>query len=167
MRKTSEEITREVFGQGSRWIGWNNWLKHQVIFKHILKKVEEGKVIRSRRSFYLRCQSGGWAEAEMIKANIDPSSGDLVSVEIPSYDTTDRLIVTRNQSCFVEDKTKQTSFGEMFEDPWRPTYEELDLFQVLYGEEQALIEMNKAFFGVIKKFDRAVNNLSIQIVYPS
>lgn len=84
MRKTSKEIAREVFGQGARWIGWNHWIKHQVFFKFLECRVEKGIDVNSRASFYLKTKTdSSWDIEKMVKANIDPQSGDLVSLEIP------------------------------------------------------------------------------------
>lgn len=77
MRKTSEEITREVFGQSARWIGWDNWLKHQPIFKYIEKKVEEGLSIMSTRHFMARRPMGAMAQDMIYVATNDRRTGPL------------------------------------------------------------------------------------------
>jgi hypothetical protein len=167
MRKSQEEITREVFGQGSRWIGWNHWLTHQLVFKYIWNKVEQGTILGSRASFYLRTRTeSNWATKDMIKVNIDNQTGDLSSVEIPGGDGKSRLTVMANCSVWLDSDGVSVTLSEMFEDPWRPTFEELDLFQVLYGDEQILIDINREFFGITRKFDKAVGNMTISTFYP-
>lgn len=167
MRKSDEEITREVFGQGSRWIGWNHWLKHQVFFKYLDYKVEKGLEILSRASFYLKTSSDSpFDTITMIKVNIDPQTGDLVSVEIPGYTNKARLIVTANACTYDNGNGAKIHLSELFEDPWRPTFEELDLFEVLYGDEHILIQMNREFFGVVRKFDKAAGTNTLSVFYP-
>ncbi|MGX4995955.1 hypothetical protein [Enterobacter hormaechei] len=169
MRKTTEEITREVFGQGARWIGWNHWLKHQVFFKFLEYRVERGIDVDSRASFYLKTPvDSSWDTEKMVKANIDPQSGDLVSIEIPGSGikgNRPRLLVTAN-SCTYEDCGVKTHLSEMFDDPWRPTSEELDMFKMLYGDEQMLIDMNQAFFGAIRKLEKAAGSNTLSVFFP-
>lgn len=166
MRKSSEEITREVFGKGSRWIGWEHWLKHQIIFKYIMHKVEQGSIISNRASFYIKTKmEAGWTTKDMMKVNIDPETGDLKSVEIPGGDGKSRLTVTSNACVYSDGDKKEVQFSEIFEDPWKPTFEELDLFQVLYGDEQILIDMNREFFGIVRKYDKAAGNNQVSIFH--
>lgn len=169
MRKTSKEITREVFGQGARWIGWNHWIKHQVFFKFLECRVEKGIDVNSRASFYLKTKTdSSWDIEKMVKANIDPQSGDLVSLEIPGIGIKGlraRLVVSAN-SCTYECDGVKTHLPEMFEDPWRPTFEELDMFQMLYGDEQMLIDINREFFGVVRKLDKAAGSNTLSVFFP-
>lgn len=169
MRKSQEEITREVFGQGARWIGWNHWLKHQMFFKFLDYRVEKGIDVNSRASFYLKTKmDSSWEMDKMVKANIDPETGDLVSVEIPGIGIKglrSRLVVTEN-SCTYECDGAKTHLSEMFDNPWRPTFEELDMFQMLYGDEQMLIEMNREFFGVVRKLDKAAGSNTLSVFFP-
>lgn len=168
MRKTTEEITREVFGQGARWIGWNHWLKHQVFFKFLEYRVEKGIDVNSRASFYLKTKiDSSWEMEKMVKANIDPETGDLVSVEIPGLVLSrSRLTVTENSCIYDNGAGLKTHLVEMFDDPWRPTFEELDMFQMLYGDEQMLIDMNREFFGVIRKLDKAAGSNALSVFFP-
>uniref|UniRef100_UPI003D4A2062 hypothetical protein n=1 Tax=Escherichia coli TaxID=562 RepID=UPI003D4A2062 len=169
MRKSQEEITREVFGQGARWIGWNHWLKHQVFFKFLEHRVERGIDIDSRASFYLKTKmDSSWEMDKMVKANIDPETGDLASIEIPGIGIKGlraRLVVTEN-CCTYECDGVKTHLSEMFDDPWRPTFEELDMFQMLYGDEQMLIDMNREFFGVTRKLDKAAGSNTLSVFFP-
>lgn len=168
MRKTSEEITREVFGQGARWIGWNHWLKHQVFFKFLEYRVERGIDVDSRASFYLKTKTdSSWDIEKMVKANIAPESGDLVSLEIPGLMLSrSRLTVTENSCIYDNGARLKTHLTEMFDDPWRPTFEELDMFQMLYGDEQMLIDMNREFFGVTRKLDKAAGSNTLSVFFP-
>lgn len=170
MRKTSEEITREVFGQGARWIGWNHWLKHQVFFKFLEHRVQVGIDVDSRASFYLKTKAdSSWQVDQMVKANICPESGDLVSLEIPGLGiegNRSRLTVTATSCTYDDGKGMKNNLSELFEDPWRPTFEELDMFQMLYGDEQMLIEMNREFFGVTRKLDKAAGSNTLTVFFP-
>lgn len=168
MRKSQEEIIREVFGQGARWIGWNHWLKHQVFFKFLENRVERGIDVDSRASFYLKTKmDSSWDTKNMVKANIDPETGGLVSLEIPGLLLSpSRLTVTANSCVYEDGAGLKTQLSELFEDPWRPTSEELDLFEVLYGDEQILIEMNQEFFGTIRKLDKAAGSNTLSVFFP-
>lgn len=170
MRKTTEEITREVFGQGARWIGWNHWLKHQIFFKFLEYRVEVGIDLNSRASFYLKKKEDPtWDTGGMVKVNVNSQDGDLVSVEIPGQGmkgNRSRLTVTANDCTYEDDTGVKTQLTELFDDPWRPTSEELDLFRMLYGDEQMLIEMNREFFGVTRKLDKAAGSNTLSVFFP-
>lgn len=170
MRKSQEEITREVFGQGARWIGWNHWLKHQVFFKFLEDRVDRGIDVNSRASFYLKTKmDSSWDTDGMVKANIDPNTGDLVSLEIPGLGLKGmkpHLTVTANSCTYDDGSGVKTLLPEMFDDPWRPTFEELDMFQMLYGDEQMLIDMNREFFGVTRKLDKAAGSNTLSVFFP-
>lgn len=164
MRKTSEEITREVFGQSARWIGWDNWLKHQPIFKYIEEKVEEGLSVMSTRHFMVRHPRGATAQ-DMIYVAIDHKTGALDGLTIPgAFDVKDTLHMRPNSSR-INLGEYQMDVSEMFEDPWRPTIEELDLFEMLYGDAQVLIELNRGFFGTVQKFNKAALRKETKIVF--
>lgn len=171
MRKSSEEITREVFGQGARWIGWNHWLKHQVFFKFLEYRVDRGIDVNSRASFYLKTKmDSSWDTDRMVKANIDPNTGDLVSLEIPGLGLKGmkpHLTVTANSCTYDDGNGVKICLPEMFDDPWRPTFEELDMFQMLYGDEQMLIEINREFFGVTRKLDKAAYSNTLSVFFPT
>ncbi|ATS93579.1 hypothetical protein P1A145kb_p179 [Pectobacterium phage DU_PP_I] len=168
MRKTSEEITREVFGQGARWIGWNHWLKYQVFFKFLEYRVERGIDVDSRASFYLKTKTDSSGDIEkMVKADIDSETGDLVSLEIPGLILSrSRLTVTGNSCIYDNGAGLKTHLTEMFDDPWRPTFEELDMFQMLYVDEQILIDMNREFFDVTRKLDKAEGSNTLPVFFP-
>lgn len=171
MRKDQDEIIREVFGQGARWIGWNHWLQHQVIFKFIQHKVEKGIEVMSAKDFYIRLTKEGHVNTEtMIRANIDKDTGDLVSVNIPCYDGKAMIVVKENSSVYWANTdpigATGTDLQEMFDDPWKPTHEELDLFKMLYGDEQLLIDINKEFYGTVMKYNRAAGSNNVAIFYP-
>lgn len=169
MRKTSEEITREVFGKGSRWIGWDNWLKHQPIFKHIEKKVEEGREVLSTRDFFVQRRGGDLKDS--IFVCVDNRTGQLKNVLIPSYIEPGGLMVEKKSSTYFPNGDTKTTvslgigLGEMFDDPWRPTSEELDLFQVLYGDEQVLIDMNRKFYGTVLSYNKSVLKGDVKILF--
>lgn len=164
MRKSSEEITREVYGQGCRWIGWDNWLKHQPIFKYIEEKVEEGVSVLSTRHFFVRHPLSSAADS-MIFVEVDHKAGLLNSITIPgSFNELDRLTVRPNSSR-VRLGDHEVEVSEMFEDPWRPTIEELDLFEVLYGDDQVLMELNRGFYGTIQTFNKAALRKETKIVF--
>lgn len=164
MRKSGEEITREVYGQGSRWIGWDNWLKHQPIFKYIEKKVEDGLSVLSTRNFMVKHPLGARTQ-DMIYVAIDHKTGALESLTIPgAFDVNDTLHMRQNSSrvCMGE---YQMYISEMFEDPWRPTIEELDLFEMLYGDDHVLVGLNRGFFGTIQKFNKAALRGEAKILF--
>lgn len=164
MRKSDEEITREIYGQGSRWIGWDNWLKHQPIFKYIERKVEEGLSVMSTRHFMVRHPMGETAQ-DMIYVAINHNTGALESLTIPgSFDVKDTLLMRPNSSQ-INLGEYQVDVSEMFEDPWRPTIEELDLFEMLYGDDQVLMELNRGFFGTVQKFNKAALRKEAKIVF--
>jgi len=164
MRKTSEEISRAVYGQSSRWIGWDNWLKHQPIFKAIEEKVEEGLSVMSTRDFMVRRPMSATVQ-DMIYVAINHKTGELDSLTIPgSFDPRDTLRVRANSS-LINLGDFRGEIAEMFEDPWRPTMEELDLFEVLHGEDQVLLELNRGFFGTIQKFNKAALRKETKIVF--
>lgn len=164
MRKTSEEITRAVYGESSRWIGWDNWLKHQPIFKYIEKKVEEGLSVMSTKHFMVRHPLDPYAW-DMIYVAINHKTGALDSLTIPgSFDARDTLLVRANSS-LINLGDFRGEISEMFEDPWRPTFEELDLFEVLYGDDQVLLELNRGFFGTVQKFNKAALRKETKIVF--
>lgn len=171
MRKSHEEMAREVFGQGSRWIGWGHWLQHQVIFKFIRHKVEKGIEVMSSADFYVRLTKEGHTNTEtMIRADIHKDTGELKAVKIPCYDGKAMIVVKENSSVYLANTDPLGSPGidlqEMFDDPWRPTHDELDLFQMLYGDEQLLIDINKEFYGTVMKYNRAAGANNVAIFYP-
>lgn len=171
MRKSQEEIIREVFGQGARWIGWHHWLKHQPIFKFIEHKVERGLDVMTTKDFFVRLVKEGQTNTDsMIYASINNATGNLEAVNIPCYDGKGCIRVKSNSSVYYEDVKDTTcrpvELQEMFDDPWKPTHDELDLFQMLYGDEQLLIDINKEFYGTIMKYNRAAGSNTTAIFYP-
>lgn len=40
------------------------------------------------------------------------------------------------------------------------------MFQMLYGDEQMLIDMNREFFGVTRKLDKAADSNTLSVFYP-
>lgn len=176
MRKSDVEITREVFGKGSRWIGWNHWLRHQVFFKYLEKKVEEGSWIGCRADFYLnpnpvRPSVPKPETSEMIRVRIHKDTGGLEGLVIPSATPWSRkkgfLYVEQRSSIYFPDGLKEgVRLEEMFQDPWRPTPEELDLFELLYGDDQILIDMDKAFFSQVRMLEKTINKGNITTYYP-
>lgn len=156
MRKSDEEITREVFGKGSRWIGWNQWLRYQPVFKFIADKVEEGVSVLSTVHFYV---SDGTSMDfdKMIYVSIDHKRGVLETLHIPgSWGGGVSLHMKATSSTYNDNSgTGLKKFAEVFVDPWRPTFEELDLFTVLYGDEQYLIDMDREFYSTISRFNKA------------
>lgn len=161
MRKSDVEIMREVFGKGSRWIGWGAWLQYQPVFKYIAKKVEEGVSVMSTRHFMVSDRRGGQFPGEMIYVDINHRTGELARLVLPGVSGNESIDI-RPQSCHYQDKT----ISEMFDDPWRPTEEELDLFAMLYGDDQILIDMDKEFYATIVHFNKAAlkNNLKINFM---
>lgn len=170
MRKSDVEIMREVFGQGARWIGWNHWLKHQPIFKFIEHKVERGLDVLSTKDFFIRLTKEGHSNSEtMMYAHINKQTGDLDSVFVPTYYGKGAGLTVWANRCRYNDGEAgkgPVDMNEMFEDPWRPTEDELDLFSMLYGNEQILIDMNKELYGTIMKYNRAAGANNVAIFYP-
>lgn len=164
LRTRSENITRELYGKGSRWIGWNNWLRHQPIFKYIEEKVEEGRSVMSIRNFMVRHSMSALSQ-EMIRVAIDHQTGMLDRLTIPGAFNSKDWLRVRSNSSLVNLGDYQVELGEMFEDPWRPTFQELDLFEVLYGDDQVLLELNRGFFGTIQKFNKAALRKEAKIVF--
>lgn len=153
MRKTDKEIMREVFGKGSRWIGWNNWLKHQPVFEFIERKVEEGVSVMSTKHFFVLGKDTRPMDAPYV--NIDHRTGELKCVSFHGEAAHNVLTVNTHGSLFT-DGEKHIQLNDIFEDPWRPTEDELDLFQVLYGDEQLLIDLNREFYAGVLKLNKAV-----------
>lgn len=164
MRKTSKEITREVFGKGSRWIGWDAWLKHQPMFKYIEKKVEEGRQVLSARDFFVQDRSGSFKDSILVCVN--NLTGELETISIAAHADDGGLMVGQRSSDYfpTNDRTNFISLGEMFDDPWRPTFEELDLFQVLYGDEQMLIDMDRKFYGTVLSYNKGALRGDLKLV---
>lgn len=165
MRKTNEEITREVFGKGSRWIGWDNWLKHQPIFKYIEKKVEEGREVLSTRDFFVQHRSGSFKES--ILACIDNRTGELKTISIPAYGETGGIVLNEKTSSYFlsPEEAALIRLEEMFDDPWRPTFEELDLFEMIYGDDQMLIDIDRKFYGTVLSYNKAALRGDVKIVF--
>lgn len=165
MRKTSEEITREVFGKGSRWIGWDAWLKHQPVFKYIEKKVEQGLEVLSTRDFFVKEPSGTFKDSILVC--IDNRAGLLEKICLSSSQEEGGLVLKEKSTSYYPTGPDgiPTHLAEMFDDPWRPTFEELDLFEVLYGDEQILIDMNRKFYGTVLAYNKAVLKGTAKIVF--
>lgn len=165
MRKTSEEITREVFGKGSRWIGWDAWFKHQPIFKYIEKKVEEGLEVLSTRDFFVTDTLRDFKESILVCIN--NRTGAIDAIHLSSLLEEGRVSLGERESYYfpTNDPEAYTQLGEMFDDPWRPTFDELDLFQVLYGDEQMLIDMDRKFYGTVLGYNKAVLKGNVKIMF--
>ena len=165
MRKTSEEITREVFGKGSRWIGWDNWFRHQPIFTYIQKKVDQGLEVLSTRDFFVKDQGGTFKDCIMVCIN--NRTGSLETVWLSSGLEEGGLLLKEKSTSYypTNDTEISTHLAEMFDDPWRPTLEELDLFELLYGDEQMLIDMDRKFYGTVLAYNKAVLKGTAKIVF--
>lgn len=171
MRKSPDEITSEVFGQGSRFIGWKNWLQYQPIFKFIWNKVQESQVIMNRRDFFVKLTKEGHHSADtMIVVRVDKVHGDLLGIAFGDYQGASWINVRANSSTYWADtKSREEDpgkeLGDLFENPFKPTFDELDMFEVVYGDEQVLIEINRAFYPTILKYNKAVQNGNVSIFF--
>lgn len=165
MRKRNEEIIREVFGKGCRWIGWKPWISKSEVFKHIMKKVREGQQVGNLRDMYLKIGLENWSPRSMLKAEIDKDTGHMKSLRIPCHDSDDVLIVTENLCTYKKEGGWEITIGDVFEDPLKPTTDELDLFRVLYGDEQVLIDINQEFYATILKTDKALHRKDLHLYY--
>lgn len=143
------------YGRGARWIGWDSWLKHQPLFKYIEERVDQGKRIGNRASFELLPQISAWGRSRnYIQVHIDKETGDLKYLTVFSEELT-ILEISRNSTKLLRVNEPTIVMDEMFDNPTHPTDQELDFFEMLYGDDFILVDMNKDFFPTFRALEKA------------
>lgn len=165
MRKTSEEITREAFGQGARWIGWEPWLKKQNFFSYIERKIKEGLVVKNRATFFLKEGLSPSSDTRKMIAVLVDEAGDLRCLSLPAYTEDTRLEIFKERSIYHPAVGSPVTLPQMFEDPLCPTFEELDLFNVVFGDEHILLDIQHEFLGTVKRYQKAYLRGDVKILF--
>jgi len=164
VRKSTEEISREVFGKGARMLGWKSWFVFQPFFKEIEKHVAKSKEVGSRKDMLMKGGvSASHFDGKGIYLKLDSENGDLVYFSLPgSYNA--ELLVYAEDSVYCPSKDIKKPLGNIFDDPQKPSFEELDAFTVIYGNEDVLLDIAHEFLPAIIAFNKSAvkNSLSVQ-----
>lgn len=164
MRKSNEEISREVFGRGTRMLGWKSWFVFQPFFKEIEKQVARSKEVDSRKDMLMKGGvSASHFDGKGIYLKVDSETGELVYFSLPGANNTE-LLVYPDHSIYCPSKSIQKPLGDIFENSQRPSFEELDAFTVIYENEEVLIDIVHEFLPAVVAFNKSAvkNSLSVQ-----
>jgi hypothetical protein len=143
------------YGRGARWIGWNHWLKHQPLFQFIEDKVKQGKGIGNRASFELLPQISAWGRSRnYMQVHLDSETGDLKYLTVFSEQLT-ILEISETSTKLLRVNEPTLVIDEMFENATHPTDQELDFFEMIYGDDFILVDMNKDFFPTFRALEKA------------
>lgn len=164
MRKSNEEISREVFGRGTRMLGWKSWFVFQPFFKEIERQVERSKEVGSRKDMLIKGGvSASHFDGKGIYLKVDSETGYLVYFSLPGANNTE-LLVYAEDSVYCPSKEIKKPLVNIFDDPQKPSFEELDAFTVIYGNEDVLLDIAHEFSPAIIAFNKSAvkNSLSVQ-----